>query len=188
VPEITRTLRAWSDGQPEAEERLFALVYGKLKRLAAGHLRRESRGEAINTTSLVHEAYLKLIDQRQARWQDRSHFFRMAARVMRNILVDHARRRDSQKRWGGQRRVTLSASDHREPAIARDVVAIHDAITALAEFDKVKAAIVELRFFGGLSTAETAAALGLSTRTVERHWTMAKAWLQRELEVSRNGC
>jgi RNA polymerase sigma factor (TIGR02999 family) len=179
--EVTRLLIAWGNGDQAALDELLPLVYQELHRLAARHLRRERGHHTLQTTALVHEAYLRLIDQKAAQWQNRAHFFAIAAQMMRRVLVDHARSRQYQKRGGGARRVSfdeaLEVSDER----AAEVVALDEALTALAEFDERKSRLVELRFFGGLSIEETAEVLGVSPGTVMRDWTLAKTWLQRQI-------
>ena len=178
---ITQLLIRWRNGDQAALDELLPLVYQELHRLAARHLGRERGGHTLQTTALVHEAYLRLIDQQDANWQNRAHFFAIAATLMRRILVDHARARQYQKRGGGAQQVTfdeaLEVSDER----AAEVVALDEALTALAEFDQRKSQMVELRFFGGLSIEETAEALGVSPGTVMRDWTLAKTWLQRAI-------
>lgn len=179
--EVTRLLVAWGNGDQAALDDLLPLVYQELHRLAHHHLRRERGGHTLQTTALVHEAYLRLIDQKEANWQNRSHFFGVAATLMRRILVDHARARQYQKRGGGARRVALDEALEVSDERAAEVIALDEALTALAEFDERKSRMVELRFFGGLSIEETAAVLGVSPGTVMRDWTLAKTWLQREI-------
>ncbi len=179
--EITQLLLAWSDGDQEALPRLTPLVYAELRRLARRYMGRESPGHTLQTTALVHEAWLKLIDQRRVRWQNRAHFFGVSAQLMRRILVDMARSRNYLKRGGGARQVELA-----EPLVVSkerdaDISALDEALDALAAFDPRKARVVELRFFGGLSVEETAEVLKVSTDTVTRDWQAAKAWLYREL-------
>ena len=179
--DVTRLLIAWGNGDQAAFDELLPLVHQELHRLAHRHLGRERGGHALQTTALVHEAYLRLIDQKEVQWQNRAHFFAVAATLMRRILVDHARARQYQKRGGGAQQVTfdeaLEVSDER----AAEVVALDEALTALAEFDERKSRMVELRFFGGLSIEETAEVLGVSPGTVMRDWTLAKTWLQRQI-------
>ena len=180
--QITRLLVEWKGGDRAALDVLMPLVYQELHKLAGRYLGRERTGHTLQTTALVHEAYLRLVDQKDAQWQNRSHFFAMAATQMRRVLVDYARSRHMAKRGGGAQQVELDealvVSDER----AGDVVALDDALKALAEFDERKSRMVELRFFGGLSIEETAEVLGVSPGTVMRDWTLAKAWLQREIE------
>lgn len=179
--DVTQLLVAWSDGDQAALDELIPLVYEELHRLAQRRLGRERGGHTLQPTALVHEAYLRLIDQKQVRWQNRAHFFAVAAQLMRRILVDYARRRHYAKREGGALRVTFDEAELVSQERAADVVALDDALTALASLDPRKSQIVELRFFGGLSIEETAEALGVSPGTVMRDWTLAKAWLQREI-------
>lgn len=179
--EVTRLLIAWSNGDQAALDELLPLVYQELHRLSHHHLERERSDHTLQTTALIHEAYLRLIDWKSAQWQNRVHFFAVAAQMMRRILVDHARARRRQKRGGGAQQVTfdeaLEVSDER----AAEVVALDEALSALAAFDERKSRMVELRFFGGLSIEETAVVLQVSPGTVMRDWTLAKTWLQREI-------
>jgi RNA polymerase sigma-70 factor (ECF subfamily) len=179
-PAITQLLQAWSEGDPSATENLIPLVYDQLRRLAGGFLSGERPGHTLPPTALVHEAYLRLVVGGHPKWQNRAHFFAIAARNMRRILVEHARAHRYQKRGGGL--PTVSLDSIAEPAVERgtDLVALDDALRGLAEVDAEKARIVELRYFGGLSVTETAAAVGCSRATVLRQWRMAKAWLLRE--------
>lgn len=182
--EITEILQDWSDGNREALDELMPVVYQELHRQAARYLRRERQDHTLQTTALINEAYLKLIDQKTVRWQNRAHFFAIAAQAMRRILVDHARSKNREKRGGEFERVdiedaTLVAS---AGGASIDLIALDAALTKLAKMDTQKARIVELRYFSGLSVKETAEVMSVSTDTVERHWTMAKAWLLRELE------
>jgi len=179
--EVTQLLIAWSNGDEEALEQLMPLVYRELHRLAHRHLRRERTGHTLETTALVHEAYLRLIDQQEVRWQNRAHFFAIAAQTMRRILVEYARARRYQKRGGGAQRVSLDEAMAVSDERAAEVVALDEALTNLAKFDQRKSRMVELRFFGGLSIEETAEVLGVSPGTVMRDWTLAKTWLQREI-------
>jgi RNA polymerase sigma factor (TIGR02999 family) len=179
---VTELLRAWSDGDDGALERLTPLVAAELRRLARAHMRRERLGHTLQTTALMNEAFLRLTDARRIRWQDRAHFLGIAARLMRRVLVDHARSRGYVKRGGGARRVTLDegAVSSGEPAL--DVVALDRALEALAAVDARKSRLIDLRFFGGLSVEETAEVLQVSPDTVKRDWRLAKLWLLRELE------
>lgn len=178
---ITHLLNQWSDGDERALDRLTPLVYEELRQQAARYLRREHRAHTMQTTALIHEAYLRLIDVKEVRWQGRAHFFAIAANLMRRILVDHARRRAAEKRGGAQIHVTLDRIVAPTKQSAVDVLAIDQALTKLAAIDRQQAEIVELRFFSGLSVEETAAALGISARTVKRDWSVARAWLRREI-------
>ncbi|RPJ87115.1 MAG: sigma-70 family RNA polymerase sigma factor [Acidobacteria bacterium] len=179
--EVTRLLQAWSDGDETALSELVPLVYAELHRLARHYLRGERHGHVLQTTALINEAYLKLVDSRRTPWQNRSHFFGISARLMRRILVDFARERNSQKRGGGAEQVSLTAGLAVIQAPEEDTVALDQALTALAKVDERKSRVVELRFFGGLNEKETAAALGVSEETVRRDWRLAKAWLLRWL-------
>ena len=178
---ITHLLQQWSDGDDRALDRLTPLVYDQLRQQAARYLRREHRVHTLQTTALINEAYLRLIDAKEVRWQGRAHFFAIAANLMRRILVDHARRRDAEKRGGSQIRLTLDQTMLPASQSDVDVLAIDEALTRLAAIDRQQAQIVELRFFSGLSVEETAAALGISPRTVKRDWSVARAWLRREI-------
>jgi RNA polymerase sigma factor (TIGR02999 family) len=180
--EVTRLLRAWSDGDQEALAQLATLVEAELQRLARAYLRRERQGHTLQTTALVNEAYLRLIDAAAVRWQNRAHFYGIAAQAMRRILVDHARRRRKLKRGGDPVRVSLAQAENIPGERDVDVTALDDALTSLARFDERKSRIVELRFFGGLSEQEIAEALKISLRTVQREWNLAHAWLYRELD------
>jgi RNA polymerase sigma factor (TIGR02999 family) len=184
APDVTALLYAWNEGDPDALERLMPLVYEELHRIAARQFRRERPENTLQATALVHEAYLKLVDQRRAQWQNRAQFFAVAAQLMRRVLVDHARAQAAGKRGSGAPRLTLTeAGDtpagRRQPDL--DVIALDAALDRLAALDARQARVVELRFFGGLDLAETAAALDASPTTVKRDWAMAKAWLYREL-------
>ncbi len=179
---ITQLLIAWSDGRPEALEDLVPLVYDDLRRIAAGHMRREAAGHPLQPTALVHEAYVRLIDQRQVKWRNRAHFFGVAAGMMRRILVDQARRRRAEKRGGHWERVTLSGVEAAVDGPDEvDVLALHDSLERLAALDPQQERIVELRYFGGLTIEETAEVVGISPATVVREWTIAKAWLRADL-------
>ena len=179
--EVTALLRAWSDGDLGARDRLVPLVYQELRRRAANHLRRERREHTLQPTALVHEAYLRLIDQERAVWQNRAQFFGVASQMMRRILVDRARANRTAKRSGRWSRVMLDdgASVTHTPDV--DVLDLDSALTRLATFDVRRSQIVELRFFAGLSLEEISQALGISRATVERDWQAARAWLFREL-------
>jgi RNA polymerase sigma factor (TIGR02999 family) len=182
LPEnITQLLNEWSDGDERALDRLTPLVYEELRQHAARYLRRERPGHTMQTTALINEAYLRLIDAKEVRWQGRGHFFAIAANLMRRILVDHARQRNAAKRGGSPIHVTLDRIVARVKQPEVDVLAIDEALTKLAAIDRQQAHIVELRFFSGLSVEETAAALGISPRTVKRDWSVARAWLRREI-------
>jgi RNA polymerase sigma factor (TIGR02999 family) len=179
---VTELLRAWADGDDGALERLTPLVEAELRRLARGYMRRERPGHTLQTSALVNEAFLRLTDARHVRWQDRAHFLGISARLMRRVLVDHARSKGYQKRGGGARKVTLDEGLVAAAEPALDVVALDRALEALAAVDARKGRVIELRFFGGLSVEETAAVLQVSPDTVKRDWRLAKLWLLRELE------
>jgi RNA polymerase sigma-70 factor (ECF subfamily) len=178
---VTELLLAWGDGDRQALDRLVPLVYAELRRQAQSQLARERGSHTLQPTALVHEAFLRLVDQRTARWQNRAQFFGVAAQLMRRILVDHARARGAAKRGGGALRISLD--DAGEPAVSpeTDILQLNQALERLAAQDGRQARVVELRYFGGLSTEEAAAVLEVSEVTVKRDWAMAKAWLYREL-------
>jgi RNA polymerase sigma factor (TIGR02999 family) len=179
--EVTRLLLAWSEGDQEALDRLMPLVYGELRRLAQSYMRRERAGHTLQTTALIHEAYLRLIDAGQVRLESRTHFFAVASRLMRQILVDFARSRGYQKRGGDAQQVSLDEALVIGQPRDEDLVALDEALTALAEVDERKARVVELRFFGGLTEAEMAETLKVSPETVRRDWRLAKSWLLLKL-------
>jgi RNA polymerase sigma factor (TIGR02999 family) len=179
---VTQLLKDWSDGDQAALDRLMPLVYGELRRLANNYLRRERANHTLQPTALVNEAYLRLVDQRNARWQNRAQFFGVAAQLMRRILVDHARTHQAQKRGGSdQQRLSLTNVDRVAEKPEIDLLALHEALNELAELDPQQSRIVELKFFGGLSIEETAEVLGIGHATVERDWKMARAWLRSKL-------
>jgi RNA polymerase sigma factor (TIGR02999 family) len=179
---VTDLLRAWSDGDDGALEQLMPLVEAELRRLARACMRQERRGHTLQATAVVNEAFIRLTGARQVRWQDRAHFLGISARLMRRVLVDHARARGYRKRGGGVQRVTLNDGLVASPEPALDVIALDRALEALAAFDMRKSRVIELRFFGGLSVEETAEVLHVSSDTVKRDWRLAKLWLLRELE------
>ena len=179
--EVTQLLLDWSRGDRAALDRLMPLVSAELRRLAHRYMRREPAGQTLQTTALVNEAYLRLIDASQIEWHDRAHFFAISANLMRRILVDHARARGYKKRGGGTLMVALDEERAIAPQPAVDVLALDDALEALAKFDSQAARIVELRFFGGFSVDETAEVVGVSPRTIDRDWAAARVWLQRRL-------
>ena len=181
-PEITLLLRQWSNGDRQAVDRLISLVYPQLRAIAARHLARERSGHTLEPTALVHEAYLRLVRQPEKEWQDRKHFFAVAARVVRGILVDYARSRGCLKRGGGRLQVPLPAG---QPGGGVDLLDLHAALEALDRIESQQSRIVELRFFGGLSMEEVGEALGVSTSTAKREWTVAKTWIRRHLEGER---
>ena len=178
---VTALLVAWGGGDDAALEQLMPLVHTELRRLARREMSRERPGHTLQTTALVNEAYIRLIDLSRVRWQDRAHFFAMSARLMRRILVDHARARRSQKRGGGVPNVSIDEANVIAPERGLDLVALDDALQALSTVDERKGRVVEMRFFAGLSVEETAEALHVSAETVMRDWRLAKVWLLREL-------
>ena len=180
-PGVTRLLLAWGEGEDTALDKLIPLVYQELRRLARRYMYGERAGHTLQTTALVNEAYLRLIDSRRVHWQNRAHFFAISAQLMRRILVDFARSRRYQKRGGGAQKVTFDEGLIVPPRQGRDLVRLDSALDALADTDARKARVVELRFFGGLSVAETAEVLNVSPDTVLRDWRLAKDWLAREM-------
>ena len=179
--EVSILLRAWSDGDQSALDRLTPIVYDELRRLARRYMRHERAGHALQTTALVNEAYLRLVDYKRMRWQNRAHFFAVSAQLMRRILVDHARRHNL-KRGAGFQHVVLEAGAMIAGDRGADLVALDKALEKLARLDPRKAQMVELRFFGGLSVEETAEVLRISPITVMRDWSSARAWLYREMK------
>ena len=180
---LTQLLSAWSEGDKAALEQLMPMVYQELRRLASRHLAYERLGHTLQTTALVHEAFLRLIDQKRVRWQNKAHFLGIAAQMMRRILVDYARSRRYAKRGGGASVVLIEEAATVSVERATDLVAVDDALTRLSEIDPRKGRVVELRFFGGLSVEETAEVLQVAPNTVLREWRTAKAWLHRELSA-----
>jgi RNA polymerase sigma factor (TIGR02999 family) len=183
--EVSGLLRAWSDGDQCALDRLTPLVYDELRRLARRYMKRERPGHSLQTADLVNEAYMRLVDYKRMRWQNRVHFFAVSAQLMRRILVEHARRRNL-KRGGGVPHVPLDDAALVNGGRTADLVALDDALNALARIDPRKVQVVEMRFFGGLSVEDTAEVLQVSPITVMRDWTTAKAWLYRELSGEAN--
>jgi RNA polymerase sigma-70 factor (ECF subfamily) len=179
--EVTALLLAWSEGDQGAFDRLVPLVYAELRRLAKSYMRKERAGQTLQTTALIHEAYVRLIDAQNVQWQNRAHFFGVAARVMRQILVATAREHGSQKRGGRAQQVSLDEALVVGQEQDEDLIAIDEALSALAEVDARKAQVVEMRFFGGLTEEETATALRVSPETVKRDWRIARSWLRRRL-------
>lgn len=180
---ITELLAEWSNGDQTALEQLTPLVYQELHKLAHAYLNRERSGHTLQPTALIHEAYLRLIDQNIEHWQNRAHFYGVAARLMRQILVEHARSRGAEKRGGGAINLALDEALDYSQDQAAELVALDDALTSLAEFDERKCRVIELRYFGGLSVEEAAEVLGISVPTVVRDQRMAQAWLHRELSA-----
>jgi RNA polymerase sigma factor (TIGR02999 family) len=181
TPDVTRLLVSWSEGDKQALDQLAPMVYDELRRLADRYLRRERPGHTLQSTALVHEAYLRLIDQRNVHWQNRAHFFGVAAQMIRRILVDHARATHAAKRGAGVPRLSLDSGIDAGVERDLDLVALDDALEALSHLDPQQSRIIELRFFGGLSVEETAEVLEVSPATVKREWSSARAWLFREL-------
>ena len=181
--DVTGLLLAWGRGDQSAADRLVPAVYDELRRQAERAMRREGSEHTLQATALVHESYLRLVDQRRVEWRNRAHFFAIAATVMRRILVDHARARLTAKRGGGVAPITLAGAEQGGPQETDDVdlLALHEALERLAALDPDQARLVELRYFGGLTIEETAAALDVSPATVKREWALARAWLRREL-------
>lgn len=179
--QITERLIAWGSGETSALDDVMRAVYQELRRMADHYLRLERPDHTLQPTALVHEAYLRLIDQRKVSWQNRAHFFGVAAQMMRRILVDHARTKQRGKRGGAARKLSLDEVMNLSQGRAADLVALDDALKALAEIDPRKSQVVELRFFGGLNVEETAEVLDVSPQTVLRDWKMAKAWLYQEM-------
>jgi RNA polymerase sigma factor (TIGR02999 family) len=179
--EVTQLLVDWGNGNQAALDRLMPVVYTELRQLAHQYMRRERPGHTMQTTALIHEAYLRLVDQNQVRWQHQAHFFGIAARLMRQILIEHARSHTRAKRGGGVGTISLDEAAIVSQARATELLALDDALERLATIDPRKSQVVELRFFGGLSVEEAAQVLNIAPNTVLRDWRMAKAWLRREI-------
>ena len=182
APAVTVLLRAWSSGDETALEQLLPLIEAELRRLARGYMARERRGHTLQTSALMNEAFLRLVDARTIEWQDRAHFLGISARLMRRVLVDHARARGYKKRGGEVRRISWTDAIAVVPAPDFNLLALDRALDNLASLDARKARVVEMRFFGGLTVEETAAALHVSTDTIKRDWRLAKLWLLRDME------
>jgi RNA polymerase sigma factor (TIGR02999 family) len=180
--QVTQLLLDWGNGDKAALDKLVPVVYQELRRLAAYYMRRERPGHTLQTSALVNEAYMRLVDYSQMRWQSRAHFFAVAAQAMRRILVEHARKRHFAKRGGGAVKVSFDEAAIVSQEQAADLVALDDALTSLEAMDERKARIVELRYIGGLNIEETAEVLSISPATVQREWRAAKAWLYREIK------
>lgn len=178
--DVTKLLLAWSGGDQSALEKLAPIIYDELLRLAHRYMRRERPGHSLQSTALVHEAYIRLVNYQRMNWQGRAHFYSVAAQAMRRILVEHARRKN-QKRGGGVQRISLDEAAEVGTGRPRDLIALDEAMVALARVDERKSKVVEMRFFGGLSVEETAEVLKISAITVKRDWSTAKLWLYREL-------
>jgi RNA polymerase sigma factor (TIGR02999 family) len=182
--QVTQLLLDWSEGDQEALNRLIPLVHQELKRLARHYMRRERAGHTLQTSALVNEAYIQLIDYKRVQWKDRAHFLAVAAQVMRRILIDYARNRQSLKRGAGARKVSLDEAATLADERAAEMIALDEALTSLAELDPRKSQIVELRYFGGLEIEETAHVINVSPATVKREWAAARLWLHREINKS----
>jgi RNA polymerase sigma factor (TIGR02999 family) len=181
-PDVTQLLRNWQVGDQSARDQLLEIVYEELRRQAARYLRRERPDHTLQPTALVHEAYLQLIDQSRVNWENRAHFFGAAARLMRRVLVDHARAHQAEKRGSGEEKLALDEAMAVPQSKDLNILALNDALEELARMDEQQSRIVELRYFGGLSIEETATVTGVSPATVKREWAMAKAWLQTQIK------
>ena len=182
-PEITQLLAEWSNGNQAALDKLYPLVYEELRRLAHRYMRRERKDHTLQTTALINEAYLRLIDQKNVHWENRAHFFSISAQIMRRILIDYARRYQYAKRGGGAKKISLDDAAVVAKERAAELLMLDEALMSLAERDPRRSQVVELRFFGGLSNEEIASVLKVSPNTVTRDWNLARAWLYRELSV-----
>lgn len=185
--ELTQLLIDWGNGRQDALEQLFPLVYQELRRIARRYMRRERSGHTLQTTAVVHEAYLRLIDQKHVQWQNRAHFFAIAAQMMRRILITHAQSHAYAKRGGGTFKVSLDEAAILSQERAGELIALDEALTSLTAIDPRRSQVVELRFFGGLSNEEIAEVLKVSPNTVTRDWNVAKAWLYREMSKEQGG-
>jgi RNA polymerase sigma factor (TIGR02999 family) len=179
--EITQLLAEWSDGNQSALDELYPLVYDELHRLARRYMSRERQGHTLQTTALINEAYVRLVDQRNVHWANRSHFFAISAQIMRRILIDHARRHGYAKRGGGARQVSLDEAANVTAVAGAELLRLDEALKSLAEMDPRRSQVVELRYFGGLNNEEIAGVLNISENTVTRDWNMARAWLHQQL-------
>lgn len=180
--EVTQLLIEWSNGDKEALDQMMPLVYSELRRIAASHLRRERTEHTLQPTALVHEAYIRLINQQRANWQNRAQFFGVAAQMMRRILINHANERVAAKRGGGALKISLSEAESQMEITDSSLLALDESLTRLAQLDPRKSRIIELKFFGGLKIEEIAEVMQLSHATIEREWTLARAWLHREMQ------
>jgi RNA polymerase sigma-70 factor (ECF subfamily) len=179
---VTELLIELSNGDRKAVDLLLPVIYDELRKLAANYLRRERPDHTLQPTALVHEAYLRLVDQTRVNWQNRAHFFGVAAHIMRRLLVDHARKHNAEKRGQDFQKISLDENIDRATERSTELIALDDALQALAAFDEQKARVVELRYFGGLSIEETAGVMGVAPTTINRHWRFAKAWLHGEMQ------
>ena len=182
--EITQLLAEWSDGNQSALDELYPLVYDELHRLARRYMSRERQGHTLQTTALINEAYVRIVDQKNVHWANRSHFFAISAQIMRRILIDHARRHAYAKRGGGAQQVSLDEAAAVTSGIGSELLRLDEALKTLAEMDQRRSQVVELRYFGGLNNEEIAGVLKISENTVIRDWNMARAWLYRQLTGS----
>jgi RNA polymerase sigma factor (TIGR02999 family) len=182
--EITQLLAEWSDGNQSALDELYPLVYDELHRLARRYMSRERKGHTLQTTALINEAYVRLVDQKNVHWANRSHFFAISAQIMRRILIDHARRHAYAKRGGGAQQVSLDEAAAVASGIGAEILRLDEALKTLAEMDPRRSQVVELRYFGGLNNEEIAGVLHISENTVTRDWNMARAWLYQQLTGS----
>ena len=182
--EITQLLAAWRDGNQAALDELYPLVYDELHRLARRYMSKERKGHTLQTTALINEAYVRLVDQRNVQWANRSHFFAISAQIMRRILIDHARRHGYAKRGGGARQVSLDETATMAQGDFSEFIRLDEALKSLAQLDPRRSQVVELRYFGGLNNEEIAGVLNISENTVIRDWNMARAWLHRQLTGS----
>jgi len=182
--EITELLAEWRDGNQSALDELYPLVYNELHRLARRYMSRERRGHTLQTTALINEAYVRLVDQKNVQWANRSHFFAISAQIMRRILIDHARRHAYAKRGGGAQQVSLEEAATVTPDLGRELIQLDEALKSLAEMDPRRSQVVEMRYFGGLNNEEIAGVLHISENTVTRDWNMARAWLYQQLTGS----
>jgi RNA polymerase sigma-70 factor, ECF subfamily len=180
--EVTQLLFDWGNGDQAALDKLVPIVYEELRRMAGRYMRRQNPDHTLQTSALVNEAYLRLIDQKNVQWQNRAHFFGIAAQLMRRVLIDHVRSHHYAKRGGDAVKVSLDEAAIMDQSRSPDLIALDDALNSLAAIDPQQSRIVELRFFGGLTIEETAEVLGISHATVERDWSVARAWLRREME------
>jgi RNA polymerase sigma-70 factor (ECF subfamily) len=182
--EITQLLAEWSNGNQTALDKLYPLVYDELHRMASRYMNRERKGHTLQTTALINEAYVRLVDQKHVHWENRAHFFAISAQIMRRILIDHARRHAYAKRGGGAQRISLDESALIADECASELLLLEEALKRLAELDPRRSQVVELRYFGGLNNEEIAGVLKISENTVTRDWNMARAWLYQELSGS----
>jgi RNA polymerase sigma factor (TIGR02999 family) len=182
--EITELLAEWRDGNQSALDELYPLVYNELHRLARRYMSRERKGHTLQTTALINEAYVRLVDQKNVQWANRSHFFAISAQIMRRILIDHARRHAYAKRGGGAQQVSLEEAATVAPDLGLELIRLDEALNTLAEMDPRRSQVVEMRYFGGLNNEEIAGVLNISENTVTRDWNMARAWLYQQLTGS----